>query len=158
VDAFPDRVFQAEIIQVRYGAQVVDGVVSYETVLKVDNADLSLRPGMTATAEILVNRVQDALLVPNAALRFSPPTQNKPRAAGGGSLLSKLLPRPPRTSNKHQQTQQGDGRQRVWVLREGRALAVPVNVGLSDGNMSQIIGGELTPGTPLLVDVVAGGK
>ena len=156
VDAFPDRTFQAQIIQVRFGAQVVDGVVSYETVLKVDNADLSLRPGMTATAEILVNRLQDVLLVPNAALRFSPPNQNKPRASGGGSLLSKLMPRPPRPNNRNQQSQQSDGQQRVWVLQDGRPVAVPVSVGVTDGNQTQIIGGELTPGTPLLVDVVGG--
>ena len=155
VDAFPDRTFQARIIQVRYGAQVVDGVVSYETVLKVDNGDLSLRPGMTATAEILVKRLQDVLLVPNAALRFSPPSQNKKRSAGGGSLLSKLMPRPPHP-DRNQQTQQPEGEQRVWVLQDGRPAAVPVTVGVSDGNLTQITGGELTPGTPLLVEVLGG--
>ncbi len=58
VDAFPERVFKAQITQVRYGAQEVEGVITYETVLKVDNTDLSLRPGMTATAEITVKQVR----------------------------------------------------------------------------------------------------
>jgi HlyD family secretion protein len=155
VDAYPDRTFQARIIQVRYGAQVVDGVVSYETLLEVDNADLSLRPGMTATAEILVERLSDVLLVPNAALRFSPPNQSKKRSSGGGSLLSKLMPRPPHP-DRNQQSQQSEGEQRVWVLQDGRPVPVPVTVGLSDGNQTQITAGELTPGTPLLVEAVGG--
>ena len=140
----------------RNAAKTVSGVVTYETVLAVNNSDLALRPGMTATAEILVNRLQDVLLVPNAALRFSPPNQNKPRASGGGSLLSKLMPRPPRSNNRNQQSQQSDGQQRVWVLQDSRPVAVPVSVGVTDGNQTQIIGSELTPDTPLLVDVVGG--
>lgn len=157
VDAFPDRTFQARIIQVRYGAQVIDGVVTYETVLEVDNADLSLRPGMTATAEIVVKKVQDAILAPNAALRFSPPAQSKGSTGGGGSLLSKLMPRPPRSSGRNQEEKNPDGQQRVWVLRDGQPTALPVTVGATDGSMTEITGGGLEPGTPLLVDVVSGG-
>ena len=73
VDAYPDRNFDAKVTQVRYGSQTVSGVVTYKTILKVDNRDLLLRPGMTATAHIMVNEDKNALLVPNAALRFSPP-------------------------------------------------------------------------------------
>ncbi len=74
VDAYPNHLFQARIAQVRYGSKTVSGVVTYETVLSLDNADLSLRPGMTATAVITVKRVENCLLVPNAALRFAPAT------------------------------------------------------------------------------------
>ena len=70
VDAYPNRIFQARIAQVRYGSKTVSGVVTYETVLTLDNADLSLRPGMTATAVITVQKVENGVLVPNAALRF----------------------------------------------------------------------------------------
>ena len=79
VDAYPERTFPARITQVRFGSQTVDGVVTYETVLNVDNSDLSLRPGMTATADITVKRIENAILVPNAALRFTPPVQKKNR-------------------------------------------------------------------------------
>ena len=72
VDAYPDRSFPARITQVRFGSQTVEGVVTYKTVLKVDNSGLALRPGMTATAVITVNKKENALLVSNAALRFAP--------------------------------------------------------------------------------------
>ena len=72
VDAYPDRKFPASIRDMRFGSEVVQGVVTYKAVLSIDNSELLLRPGMTATAEIVVEQVKDALLVPNAALRFSP--------------------------------------------------------------------------------------
>ena len=75
VAAYPDRTFEARIIQARYGSSTTSGVVTYETVLKVDNPDLSLRPGMTATADITVKKVENAILIPSAALRFTPPVR-----------------------------------------------------------------------------------
>ena len=72
VDAFPDRKFPAVIRDVRYAPETIQGVVTYKAVLNIDNSDLLLRPGMTATAEIKVKEVADALLVPNASLRFTP--------------------------------------------------------------------------------------
>ena len=73
VDAYPDRTFPASITQVRFGSKTVAGVVTYETLLTVDNSDLLLRPGMTGTASIIIQKVDNALLVPNTALRFTPP-------------------------------------------------------------------------------------
>ena len=77
VDAYPNRTFSARSPRPAIGSKTVDGVVTYETVLKVDNTDLCLRPGMTATADITVKKVQDAVLVPGAALRFTPPVQSR---------------------------------------------------------------------------------
>jgi HlyD family secretion protein len=153
VDAFPDREFPAVIDQVRYAPQTVQGVVTYETVLSVDNSDLLLRPGMTATVEIVVGKYTDALLVPNAALRFEPPvTVATPQQ--GGSLLSRLFPRPSR-GQRSAGRQSGDERlsgQRVWVLREQTPVPVPVKVGATDGRMTQVLAGDLQPGTALVVD------
>jgi HlyD family secretion protein len=73
VDAYPERRFDASVRDVRFASEVVQGVVTYKAILTVDNSDLLLRPGMTATAQISVQEVTDALLVPNAALRFTPP-------------------------------------------------------------------------------------
>lgn len=157
VDAFPNRTFDARIVQVRFGAREVDGVISYETVLRVDNADLSLRPGMTATAEIVVQRVENALLVPNAALRFNPMPQEAPRGERGGGLLGQLMPRPPPTRNNRSLGVQTED-QRVWVLRAGEPAAVPVQVGASDGIWTQVTAGELDPGTPLVVGLARPGR
>ena len=96
VDAYPDRTYPAHISQVRYGSQASAGVVTYLTVLNVDNSDLSLRPGMTATADIVVQQVSNAVLVPNAALRYAPQQQEaQSSGTAGGSLISKLFPAPP---------------------------------------------------------------
>jgi HlyD family secretion protein len=83
VDAYPDRTFKATITQIRYGSKTVEGVVTYETLLKVDNSDLLLRPGMTATADITVKKVEGAVLVPSAALRFTPPAPAEKRPSRG---------------------------------------------------------------------------
>jgi HlyD family secretion protein len=75
VDAYSDRKFQARIRELRYGSEVVQGVVTYKAVLSTDNSEFLLRPGMTATAEIIVQQATQALTVPNAALRYSPPAR-----------------------------------------------------------------------------------
>lgn len=125
VDAFPGRVFEARVESVRNAPQEVQGVVSYEATLSVDNREGLLRPGMTATADIVVDEQRDVLLVPNAALRFVPPGQ----------------------------TGHGAGRE-VWVLgEEGRPRAIEVTTGASDGRMSEVRSGEIAAGTELLVDV-----
>ena len=93
VSAYPNRNFEARITQARFASTTTSGVVTYETVLKVNNSDLSLRPGMTATADITVKKVDDAILVPSSALRFTPPVQQKANSATG--LVGALLPHPP---------------------------------------------------------------
>jgi HlyD family secretion protein len=74
VDAFPTRKFQGTIQQVRFGANTNQNVVSYTTIVEVNNADLKLRPGMTANANIVISEKKGVLRIPNAALRFRPPT------------------------------------------------------------------------------------
>ncbi len=93
VAAYPNGTFEARITQARFGSSTTSGVVTYETVLKVNNSDLSLRPGMTATAEITVKKVENAILVPSTALRFTPPVQEEKKPSAG--LVGSLLPRPP---------------------------------------------------------------
>lgn len=153
VDAYPDRNFAAKVTQVRYGSQTVSGVVTYKTILQVDNRDLLLRPGMTATAHIMVSENKNALLVPNAALRFSPPVTTA--AKSDGSLISSLIPRPPRSTTTPSAT---DKQQRVWILKNGKPEPVDVKTGQSDGIMTTITEGALDPGTPLVVDVAEQAK
>ncbi|MFH1672713.1 MAG: efflux RND transporter periplasmic adaptor subunit [Pseudomonadota bacterium] len=159
VDAYPDRTFPARITQVRYVSKTVNGVVTYETILNVDNSDLSLRPGMTATADITVKKVEKGILVPNAALRFAPPLKDKETPSGGGSIIGKLFPRPRRSPSRRPQDEVASGKQRrVWALRAGQLVAISVTIGSSDGIMTEVVEGEVEPGTALVVDTVSGGE
>lgn len=156
VDAFPDRTFLARIAQVRYGAKTVSGVVTYETVLTLDNSDLSLRPGMTATAVITVQKVENAVLVPNAALRFSPKAGQQQAPTSGGGFLQKILPGPPPMPPKTRGDATGDSRRpQVWMLRDGQLVAIPVTTGVTDGIMTEITGGGVEPGMSLAVDAIS---
>jgi HlyD family secretion protein len=153
VDAYPDRHFPATITDVHYAPQTVEGVVTYETILMVDNSDLVLRPGMTATAEITVQTLKDVLLVPNAALRYTPPAApEKPRSSG---LMDAIMPRhrhPPRTPKEV------GGKQRVWTLVDGVPEAVAVTTGATDGKLTQLIGSDLAAGTEVITETVGGAK
>lgn len=151
VDAYPDRKFPARLRELRYAPETVQGVVTYKGILTVDNGELLLRPGMTATAEIAVQEIAGALLVPNAALRFVPPAEQP--APESVSLLRRLLPMIPR-SRPGQREETGAAR-RVWILRDGRAVAVPVTAGASDGRRTQIVQGDLKPGQPVIVDTAS---
>lgn len=152
VDAYPDRDFPATLTQVRYAPETVDGVVTYGTLLALDNADLSLRPGMTATAEILVREEQDAVLVPNAALRFNPPKAQA--AKGSGGLVAMLLPRRTPEVKRIPEAGRRTGKgAKVWVLRDGVPAPVDVRTGATDGVSTQILDDGLAPGTQVLVDV-----
>jgi len=155
VDAYANRNFPARITEVHFASQTVDGVVTYETVLRVDNSELLLRPGMTATADIMVKQVEGALLLPNAALRFSPPVQEEQVKSGGGSLISKLMPRPPSSSSKQNEETKADKQQRVWALHDGQAVAIPVTTGSTDGIMTEVTGGNIEPGMALVIDTIS---
>jgi len=148
VDAYPARRYPARISRVAYGSQTKDGVVSYKSILAVSNDDLSLRPGMTATAVVTTAERKGVLLVPNAALRFTPPAAV---SEGSRSLVSRLLPRPPGGATTRR-TAGTIGSARVYVLRDGKAEAVSVSVGVSDGRMTEVTGGALTPGTQVVTD------
>jgi HlyD family secretion protein len=109
VDAYPDKKFSADVRQVRFGAQTSGSDVTYKAILNLDNKDLLLRPGMTATADIVVKRVRDAVLVPNAALRFTPPTLTgqEDDAGKNTSLISKVFQGPRRREEKPKKGIQG---------------------------------------------------
>jgi len=157
VDAYPNRTFRATITQIRYGSKTVEGVVTYETLLKVDNPDLSLRPGMTATADITVKKVEGAILVPSAALRFTPPAPAEKGPSRG--LLDTLLPRPPRNQSKPLQKETVSNRQQqVWVLKDGQPVPVPITIGATDGVMAEVIKGDIMAGTMLVVDIATAGR
>ena len=135
VDAYPDRTFTASVRSVRNAAKTVEGVVTYQAILDVTNSDLALRPGMTATAVVKTAQVHDVLLVPNAALRFTPSTDSSALAApaAGG--------RP--TGSAHQ----------VWTLKDGAPVAISLGVGMTDGQWTEVTRGDITPGMALITGV-----
>jgi HlyD family secretion protein len=159
VDAYPDRTFPARITQVRYGSQTVEGVVTYKTVLKVDNSSLALRPGMTATAVITVNKRDNIVLVPNAALRFAPSTQGVSGSSRSGGLVGMLLPRPPgMNDNKTEEPDTKSKEQRVWTVRNGQLAALSFTKGLSDGLHTEVTSGAVESGMELVTDEVSASR
>lgn len=165
VAAWPGRRFPATIKRVGIGSTIVDNVVTYKTILSVANDDLALRPGMTATAQIITVDRQDVLLVPTAALRYVPPqsaqAENNPdgkgnapgKAGQGGSYVDKLLPRFPRRSKKAgQAAPQSGGKGQVWVLEQNQPRKIEVQLGASNGRQTEIIGGDLKPGMQVITD------
>jgi HlyD family secretion protein len=140
VDAYPNRRYRGRVSQVRYAQTVVENVVTYTTLVDVDNPDLSLRPGMSATIMFEVAKAEDVLMVPNAALRFDPqtvPTEVDWRRPGRG------MPIQPR----------------VFRLDGSALVEVPVELGLNNGQFTEVRSDVLSQGDPVVVDkiMVAGG-
>jgi HlyD family secretion protein len=157
VSAYPNRTFEARITQARYASTTTSGVVTYETVLKVDNTDLSLRPGMTATADITVKKVENAILVPSSALRFTPSVQQETKSSGG--LISALLPRLRSPERKQSyDTTSNKSQQRVWILKNDQLSPVSVTTRSSSGPMTEILAGDIQPGMAVVVDIITGAK
>jgi HlyD family secretion protein len=157
VSAYPTRSFPAHITRVGFGSTITDNVVTYLTYLDVDNADLALRPGMTATASITASQRKDVLLVPNTALRFTPTAPGAAAGTAKSGVLSSLTPRMPGGTPRKSAAAGAStaGAKQVWVLgTEANAVPQPVAVvpGISDGRMTEIIGGELTAGVRVVTD------
>jgi HlyD family secretion protein len=119
VDAYPKRIFEGKVSQVRQSPQTVQNVVTYDVVISVNNSDLTLMPGMTAASRIVVDQRDDVIRVPNQALRYTP---------GGFAGAAQ------------------SGPAHIWVLRDGKPVSVPVVVGLDDDSFSEIATGDVKPG------------
>ena len=146
VDAYPGQAFPAVIDTIEYSPNVTDNVVTYKAVLTVDNSGLLLRPGMTATAQIVTQEIPQALAVPNAALRYEPP---KVEESGGFSITRVFMPqmpRFPRSTNTN-----GPGERSLWVLENGAPKEVKVKTGLTDGKLTQVVSGDLAEGAQVIV-------
>ncbi|WP_373020273.1 efflux RND transporter periplasmic adaptor subunit [Thiomicrorhabdus sp.] len=148
VDAYPDETFSATITKVHLASETVDGVVTYQARLSVQNPDGRLRPGMTSTADITIAGVKDALLIPNAALRFEPPASS---SQSSRSVISQLIPRPPRAVKKKKAN--NSTTPHVWILENNQPVMIDVEVGLTDGVNTQVLSG-LELGQDLIVDTV----
>lgn len=149
VDAYPSRTFTGVIKQVRMNSEMVNNVVTYETVVTADNPEQLLRPGMTVSADITTKVIKDALMVPNAALRFSPPVV-KAESDGGFRLFGPL-----RTKEKSDLSMSTKS---LWILDGGMARKIPVSLGESDGLNTVILEGNMTKSTDVIVSIEESGR
>jgi HlyD family secretion protein len=158
VDAFPARRFRGKVYQVRNAPINVQGVITYNAVARIDNKDLNLKPGMTANVRFLVSQKENVVVIPNMAMRFRPPDQKdeaqellrqersrtaKPigtrrtsRAAGAGGGGGGV---------------QGNRRVTIYLLKDDKAQPVEVQLGITDGTRSEVLGGELSENDPVVI-------
>jgi HlyD family secretion protein len=155
VEAYQDRTFPAVISQLRFMPEMVDGVVTYKAILSIENQDMLLRPGMTATAEIVVAEIAGALVVPNAALRFAPPFADDTGGEGPTGLLGLLFRRPPSSASVTTNDADSDGRKTLWILRDEVAVPLPVLPGSTDGIVTEVLDGDLVADQQVIIDLVA---
>jgi HlyD family secretion protein len=137
VEAYPDRLFEGSVVQVRHAPQTIQNVVTFNVVVGVANPDLLLVPGMTARTKIVTDKRADVMRVPDQALRYVPADAAiaAPQPAPGG------------------EARQGQ----VWVLADGKPVRVAVTLGLDDDSFSEIVGGELKPGDRVILSEQSGG-
>ena len=151
VSAYPNRRFPAELTKVSYGATTTENVVTYTAYLQVDNQQMQLRPGMTASATISTADKQDVLLVPNSAFRFRP----KAASESDKPKMNAMMPGPPHgaASKKVKEiAQHGQASRTVYVLRDGKPVRVDVVTGLTDGMQTEIVSGDIAEGDKVVVD------
>ena len=161
VDAFPDEKFKGEVRQVRYSPEIVQNVVTYTTIVEVDNPEMKLRPGMTATVSIVTGEAKNALRVPNAALRFNPslsPEEMRElmasmRGGMGGSRRDSQSPNEQKARPQHKPSGMGAfgmrGAQmknvgRIWYQDENGKLKLAfIRTGVTDNTYTEIVSGNL---------------
>ena len=153
VDAYPGRKFPGAITTIRYNSTTSNNVVTYLAEISVNNDQLLLRPGMTATATIRVQSVANALLVSNHALRFLPLSNDQ--NSGGNSFFSGP---PGMSGNTNIESSAALNNPHVWVVRDGKPQPIQVTLGSTDGKLTEIKSGQVTPGMPLIVEALKEGK
>jgi HlyD family secretion protein len=132
VDAYPDTTFKGKVWQIRQAPITVQNVVTYDVVIQVNNRDFKLMPGMTANVSIIITTRHDVLRITNAALRFR--FSERPAGVGAGAG----------TTDKKGPV--------VWALENGKPKRVSVTPGVSDGNYTEVVSGDLTEGQQLIVE------
>ncbi len=153
VDAYPDRSFSGKILNVHYGSKTTEGVVTYETVIDVNNKDLALLPGMTASSDITVKEFKKVLLIPNEALRFTPPAVKK--SSSGTGFLKRLMPHRPfkRPARKKPENDINSRKRQVWTITDkGRLSALTITIGATNGDVTEVVKGGIKPGIPLVTN------
>ncbi len=153
VDAYPDMQFRGQVTQIRNAPVTVQNVVTYDVIIRVANPDLKLKPGMTANTSIIVAKKEQVLAIPNAALRFrlqekgAATERTPPTGAGRKEPPAGRMEQP--ASGKRPPLDRGQG---VWIMREGKPARVKLITGITDGNYSEVISGDLQEGQDIIVE------
>jgi HlyD family secretion protein len=164
VDAHPDDIFQGKVVQVRFNPVEVQNVITYDAIIEVENPELKLKPGMTATVSIITAERKDVLLIPNKAIDFRPPNFSPEKMrevsaaqfTGTGEADSRN--RGGESERKPPSRQGGEsGNSRIiWLLKEGKLVATPVVIGVSNDSHTEVIRGRIEPGDLVVVAVKGG--
>jgi HlyD family secretion protein len=161
VDAYPTERFRGRIREIRNAPQVVQNVVTYDAVIDVENAELKLKPGMTATVNIVSERRDGVLRVPNAALRFRPDAlAARPAGAGGASRAGGAAGRSGSMAagaaggpSARERPDRDPALRSIYVLVDKESVRREVKVGLSDGGFTEVTGGELREGDLVITGI-----
>ncbi|HYV86206.1 MAG TPA: efflux RND transporter periplasmic adaptor subunit [Patescibacteria group bacterium] len=186
VDAYPNESFSGRVRQIRNSPQTVQNVVTYDAVIDVENAELKLKPGMTANCTFIYADKENVLRVPNAAMRFMPPPEllatlnagapsgeaaarhARWSAGGGAGAGAGAGDRGGVSGNGGPGAEGGPTRggrggshgdpthKTVWVLRDGAPMRVPIKTGVTDGSTTEIVEGDLQEGDALITDLAGG--
>jgi HlyD family secretion protein len=160
VDAFPTRRFRGRVHQVRNAPIAVQNVVTYDAVVRIDNKELLLKPGMTANVQFLVSRKEGVLTIPNMAIRFKPPDQKNEAQELLRQEQSRAAPTvgAKKTSRSPGGAGGGGGGRRIsiYLVRNGKAEPVEVQLGITDGSKTEVREGELKENDPVIIGVASG--
>ncbi len=161
VDAFPARRFRGKVFQVRNAPTTIQNVVTYDAVVRIDNKELLLKPGMTANVQFLVSEKEDALTVPNMALRFKPPEEKNEAQ----ELLRQEQGRAAPQVGARRTSRGGAGAAaearrvrlvKIYVLKDGKAQPLEVQLGITDGSKTEVISGKLAENDPVIIGMSSG--
>ncbi len=163
VDAHPNRRFRGKVQQVRFNPQVVQNVVTYDAVVRISNKELLLKPGMTANVQFLVSEKEDVLTIPNMALRFKPPEDKNEAEDLLRRAKGRSAPKPgQRRTSRSAGTGGGGGAGRrtrqvkIYLLKDGRAEPVDLQVGITDGSKTEVVGGPLHEEDLIIIGMASG--
>src|SRR5438876_2962989 len=141
VDAFPMRTFHGKVVQVRNAPITVQNVVTYDTVIGVNNADLKLKPGMTANVSIIVAQKDNVVQIKNAALRYRPAEAASGQMTGPRAGSNESKPRTPTGAQRGAGRERGTSARTVYLLSGGRPQPVQIKTGISDGIVTEVMEG-----------------
>jgi HlyD family secretion protein len=163
VDAFPSRRFRGRVHQVRNAPIVVQNVVTYVAVVRIENKELLLKPGMTANVQFLVSRKEDVLTIPNMAMRFKPPEEKEEAQELLRREQSRTAPKVGERRTSRQSAARGSGaggggtrRVRIYLLKDDKAQPVEIQLGITDGSRTEIRSGDLKENDLVIIGMSSG--